>query len=94
MKLSDEQREMLALLERRGIADRRVIDAMARVPRHLFVPPHLHANAYEDRALPIAGGQTISQPYIVALMAEAMLVQQGERVLEVGTGSGYAAAVL
>jgi protein-L-isoaspartate(D-aspartate) O-methyltransferase len=85
---------MLALLASRGIADRRVLDAMARVPRHLFVPSEVQAQAYDDRALPIEGGQTISQPYIVALMAEALRVQPGERVLEVGAGSGYAAAVL
>jgi protein-L-isoaspartate(D-aspartate) O-methyltransferase len=90
----EAQREMLALLERRGIRDRRVLKAMASVPRHLFVPPEARPYAYDDRALPIAGGQTISQPYIVALMAEALQIQRNERVLEVGTGSGYAAAVL
>jgi protein-L-isoaspartate(D-aspartate) O-methyltransferase len=90
----ETQREMVELLEQRGIFDRRVLDAMARVPRHLFVPPEARAHAYDDRALPIASGQTISQPYIVALMAEALQIQPGERVLEVGTGSGYAAAVL
>jgi protein-L-isoaspartate(D-aspartate) O-methyltransferase len=90
----EAQKEMLALLASRGIADRRVLDAMARVPRHHFVPPEAQTQAYDDRALPIEGGQTISQPYIVALMAEALQVQPGERVLEVGAGSGYAAAVI
>jgi protein-L-isoaspartate(D-aspartate) O-methyltransferase len=85
---------MLAVLRQRGIRDRRVLDAMAQVPRHRFLPPEQRAEAYDDRALPIAAGQTISQPYIVALMAEALRLQRGERVLEVGAGSGYAAAVL
>jgi protein-L-isoaspartate(D-aspartate) O-methyltransferase len=78
----------------RGIADARVLDAMRTVPRHEFVLPELAARAYEDGALPIAAGQTISQPYIVALMAETLRLDQTSRVLEVGTGSGYAAAVL
>jgi protein-L-isoaspartate(D-aspartate) O-methyltransferase len=84
---------MLDLL-RRTIRDARVIEAMASIPRERFVPEHLQQRSYEDRALPIGGGQTISQPLIVALMIEAMLLRGDERVLEVGTGSGYAAAVL
>jgi len=91
---SEAQRAMVALLAQRGIRDQRVLEAMLRVPRELFVPPQVRAQAYEDRALPIEGGQTISQPYIVALMAEALALEPNERVLEVGTGSGYAAAVL
>jgi protein-L-isoaspartate(D-aspartate) O-methyltransferase len=94
VKQSDERQTMVAVLRQRGIRDRRVLEAMAQVPRHLFLPPEQRAEAYEDRALPIASGQTISQPYIVALMAEALQLQRGERVLEVGAGSGYAAAVL
>ncbi len=78
----------------RGVTDSRVLDAMRTVPRHEFVPREQMARAYEDRPLPIGEGQTISQPYIVALMTELLDVQAGEVVLEVGTGSGYQAAVL
>jgi protein-L-isoaspartate(D-aspartate) O-methyltransferase len=81
-------------LRRRGIADERVLDAMARVPRELFVPEGLRRRAYEDAALPIGAGQTISQPYMVALICEQLALRGGERVLDVGTGSGYQAAVL
>ena len=78
----------------RGISDARVLDAMQRVPRHAFVPPESHPAAYADRALPIGSGQTISQPYMVAVMTEALRLTGSERVLDVGTGSGYQAAVL
>ena len=78
----------------RGVSDPRVLAAMRRVPRHEFVPAELRAHAYEDHPLPIGEGQTISQPYIVALMTELASVRSGSRVLEVGTGSGYQAAVL
>lgn len=78
----------------RGIADPTVLAAMAEVPREAFVPTLERAVAYADRALPIGAGQTISQPYIVALMTEALELGPEDRVLEVGTGSGYAAAVL
>jgi protein-L-isoaspartate(D-aspartate) O-methyltransferase len=78
----------------RGISDDRVLDAMRKVPRHLFVPENLHARAYGDGPLPIGEGQTISQPYIVALMTESLELTPEDRVLEVGTGSGYQAAVL
>jgi protein-L-isoaspartate(D-aspartate) O-methyltransferase len=81
-------------LRRRGIADERVLAAMARVPRHLFVPEHLQHLAYEDGALPIGHGQTISQPYIVATICALLALSGPERVLDVGTGSGYQAAVL
>jgi protein-L-isoaspartate(D-aspartate) O-methyltransferase len=78
----------------REIKDRRVLAAMRAVPRHLFVPPEESADAYDDRPLPIGHGQTISQPYIVALMTEVVRPNSKDRVLEVGTGSGYQAAVL
>jgi len=95
MDSNDERSAMVrAQLVQRGITDSRVLDAMATVPRHLFVPPEARAQAYGDRALPISQGQTISQPYVVALMAQALGLHPGDRVLEVGAGSGYAAAVL
>src|SRR5512146_1805287 len=78
----------------RGVRDPRVLAAMAAVPREAFLPPELAEFAYEDRPLPIAAGQTISQPYVVALMTEALKLQPGDDALEIGTGSGYAAAVL
>ncbi len=78
----------------RGIKDRRVLEAMLKVPRHLFVDESIRHRAYEDMALPIGEGQTISQPYMVALMTELLELKGDERVLEVGTGSGYQAAVL
>ena len=83
-----------AQLRRRGIADERVLEAMARVPREEFVPPALAERAYDDAALPIGEGQTISQPFIVAAMCELLGLDGSEHVLDVGTGSGYAAAVL
>jgi protein-L-isoaspartate(D-aspartate) O-methyltransferase len=78
----------------RGVRDRYVLDAMRRVPREAFIEEGLQEFAYEDAPLPIGAGQTISQPYIVALMIEAAEVRPGDKVLEVGAGSGYAAAVL
>jgi len=78
----------------RGIKDPRVLQAMAEVPRHLFLESDLWGDSYKDHPLPIGANQTISQPYMVALMAEALGLTGAERVLEVGTGSGYAAAVL
>jgi protein-L-isoaspartate(D-aspartate) O-methyltransferase len=81
-------------LELRGLEDRRVLDAMRAVPRHRFVSEDLQAHAYDDRPLPIGKGQTISQPFVVGLMAQLLRLKGGERVLEVGSGSGYAAAVL
>lgn len=81
-------------LEQRNVHDGRVLQAMAAVPRHRFVPQQLSDRAYADNALPIGAGQTISQPFIVALTAAALQIQPHERVLEIGTGSGYAAAVL
>jgi protein-L-isoaspartate(D-aspartate) O-methyltransferase len=81
-------------LRARGIRDERVLDAMGRVPRELFVPPGLRERAYDDAALPIAEGQTISQPYMVARICSELVLRGGEKVLDVGTGSGYQAAVL
>jgi protein-L-isoaspartate(D-aspartate) O-methyltransferase len=81
-------------LRARGIADERVLDSMSRVPREQFVPEELRDRAYDDAALPIGDGQTISQPYMVARICEELALRGGERVLDVGTGSGYQAAVL
>src|SRR5688572_14026038 len=78
----------------RGIRDQRVLDALASVPRHAFVSRELTPFAYDDAPLPIGDGQTISQPYIVAFTVEALRLTERDRVLDVGTGSGYAAAVL
>ena len=83
-----------AQLRKRGVKDEGVLRAMAAVPRHEFVPPQSVSLAYADEPLPIGGGQTISQPYIVAAMTEALQLRGSERVLEIGTGSGYQAAVL
>ena len=81
-------------IESRGITDPAVLSAMRKVPRHLFVEEALRSQAYEDHPLPIGYGQTISQPFIVALMTAVLNVQPGMRVLEIGTGSGYQAAIL
>jgi len=83
-----------AQIRRRGVTDARVLDAMRTVPREKFVPEHLHPLAYDDMPLPIEAGQTISQPFIVAAMIEMAEVAPGDRVLEIGAGSGYAAAVI
>ena len=81
-------------IKSRGIHDRRVLSAMGQIPRHEFVGEDMFQAAYEDCPLPIGGGQTISQPYMVALMTELLALEGGERVLEIGTGSGYQTAVL
>lgn len=81
-------------LKKRGIKDERLLEAFYRVPRHRFVPESSAAEAYGDHPLPIGEGQTISQPYIVALMTEALQLKGGEKVLEIGTGSGYQTAIL
>ena len=93
MNLEKERERLLEHL-RREISDERVLSAMARVPRELFVPKSSRYLAYEDRPLPIGEGQTISQPFIVALMTQALELVGTEKVLEVGTGSGYQAAIL
>jgi len=94
----DFEQERLELvrttIEARDVTDPDVLDAMRTVPRHLFVPPDLIEAAYRDHPLPIGYGQTISQPYIVAWMTELLELKPGEKVLEIGTGSGYQAAVL
>ena len=92
----EEQRAAMVAeqLRPRHIRDERVLAALMHVPRHVFVPPTLRERAYADMALPIEANQTISQPFIVALMAEGLGLRGNERVLEIGTGSGYAAAIL
>ncbi len=85
---------VLTQIAQRGVRDEAVLSAMRSVPRHRFVPERLTAFAYDDRPLPIGHGQTISQPYIVACMTELLRIRPGARVLEIGTGSGYQAAVL
>lgn len=88
------RRRMVAeQIKARGIRDERLLAAMTEIPRHRFVPPHLAERAYDDSPLPIGEGQTISQPYIVGFMTEILRLKPSDRVLEVGTGSGYQAAV-
>jgi protein-L-isoaspartate(D-aspartate) O-methyltransferase len=92
---SDRMETMIAnQITSRGIKDTQIIEAMRKVPRHLFVPENRRESAYDDRPLPIGEGQTISQPYIVAFMTEALDLSQDNKVLEIGTGSGYQAAIL
>jgi len=92
---AEARREMVdRQIAGRGITDRSLLDAMRAVPREAFVPEHLVEFAYDDSPLPIEADQTISQPYIVALMIEAAEIKPGDRVLEIGAGSGYAAAVM
>src|SRR3990172_1285777 len=81
-------------LKGRGIKDTKVLDVMGRIPRHLFVPGPQREKAYADHPLPIGEGQTISQPYVVALMSELLKLKKDDRVLEIGAGSGYQAAVI
>ncbi len=87
-------KELLRELHRHGVRDQRVLLAIAKVPRERFVPPELRERAWENRPLPIGAGQTISQPLIVGLMTQALQLDGDERVLEIGTGSGYQAAIL
>lgn len=89
-----ERSELIEKLKLKGIKDRVVLSAMNAVERHLFVPDIMKQHAYEDTALPIGSGQTISQPYTVAFMTQALGLKPGQKVLEIGTGSGYQAAVL
>ncbi len=92
--LTDRQRMVREQIASRGILDARLLEALRTVPRHCFIPPDYRYLAYTDGPLPIGEGQTISQPYIVALMTELLALQGDETVLEVGTGSGYQAAIL
>jgi protein-L-isoaspartate(D-aspartate) O-methyltransferase len=89
-----ERLDLVEKLRKRGISDENVLAAIAQVERHLFVPDLLKNRAYEDVALPIGFGQTISQPYTVAFMTQALKVKKGDKILEIGTGSGYQAAIL
>ena len=103
-RFRDSREQMIRLIEadvrvtsdylKRSSLDDRVLEAMARIPRHEFVPPQLVDKAYHNRPLPIGHGQTISQPYIVAIMTDLLDTEPGQRILEIGTGSGYQAAVL
>lgn len=92
--LRKAQLDMMELLKQRGIRDAKVLNAMLKIPRHLFVDNKLWDMAYGDHPLPIGEGQTISQPYIVALMTEALDLKKADKVLEIGTGSGYQTAIL
>jgi len=92
--VSDRRSMVNDQIRSRGITDERVLVAMEEVPRHLFVPPDLERDAYRDHPLPIGHGQTISQPYIVARMTELLSLRPGDAVLEIGTGSGYQAALI
>jgi len=91
-----EKRERMVTdqIEARGVKDKKILEAMKKVPRHLFVPWNMRSYAYHDEPLPIGEGQTISQPYIVAYMSEVLRLKGNERILEIGTGSGYQAAIL
>lgn len=92
--IRNRQRMVRLQLETRDITDKTVLAALGKVPRHLFVEEAMQAEAYEDYPLPIGFGQTISQPYVVALMSQTLLARPGMKVLEIGTGSGYQAAIL
>jgi protein-L-isoaspartate(D-aspartate) O-methyltransferase len=93
-RLAEERAEMVRLIRERGVTNEQVLTAMGSVERHLFLPELFALRAYDDTSLPIGQGQTISQPYTVAFMTEALRIKSGQKVLEVGTGSGYQAAVL
>ena len=88
------RQRLIKILRKKGITDDRVLEAFNRVPRHLFVDGAMYAQAYDDNALPIGFGQTISQPYIVALMTELLDLEKDEKILEIGTGSGFQTALL
>ena len=88
------RRNLIRVIKEKGIADKNVLEAIGNVPRHFFFDSALVAHAYEDKAFPIGEGQTISQPYTVAFQTSLLNVKQGDKVLEIGTGSGYQAAVL
>lgn len=92
--MESRERMVVEQIKARGVRDPRVLDALAQVPRHYFLPESQRGEAYEDRPIPIGHGQTISQPYIVAYMTEALQVDFSHRVLEIGTGCGYQTAIL
>src|SRR3954470_11728944 len=92
--ISNARSELIETLRERGLTDERVLRAIAMVPREEFIPPAFRHRAYEDSALPIGSGQTISQPFTVGMMTQLLEAQPGMKVLEIGTGSGYQAAVL
>ncbi len=94
MRYDKLRTQMIDRLRSRGITDETVLMAMAKAPRHEFVAPGMEYQAYDEKALPIGFGQTISHPFTVALMTQTLQVQKGQRILEIGTGSGYQAAVL
>jgi len=89
-----ERKELISILRQRGISDEAVLNVMREIPRHLFVQEVFFQRAYEDSALPISCHQTISQPFTVAFMTQALMIQKGEKVMEIGTGSGYQACIL
>jgi len=89
-----QRRELINVLRKKGIKDEAVLNALNAIPRHFFFDSALHSHAYEDKAFPIGEGQTISQPYTVAFQTELLEVKPGDKILEVGTGSGYQASVL
>lgn len=93
-RFDDERKDMIALIRERGVTDEKVLEAMGRLERHLFVKEPFVNRAYDDTALPIAKQQTISQPYTVAFMTQELQAKPGQKILEIGTGSGYQAAVL
>lgn len=93
-RFEEERKEMVELLRERGITDQRILDAMAKIERHLFVPEPFVNRSYDDTALPIGKSQTISQPYTVAFMTQELQVRTNMKVLEIGTGSGFQAVVL
>jgi protein-L-isoaspartate(D-aspartate) O-methyltransferase len=88
------RKKLVETIKNKGISDERVLDAIGKIPRHLFMESFLDKVAYEDRAQPIASGQTISQPYTVAFQTQLLEIERGDKVLEIGTGSGYQTAVL
>lgn len=94
MAYSRKVKNMVRRLHEAGISDMRVLKAMAKIPREKFIPPGMEHQAYEEKALPIGFGQTISHPYTVAVMTQTLQISAGDRVLEIGTGSGYQCAVL
>lgn len=93
-RFDDERKDMVALLRERGVSDERILNVMGKVERHLFVKEPFTNRAYDDTALPIAKQQTISQPYTVAFMTQELNPQPGQKILEIGTGSGYQAVIL